>query len=684
MADAGSGDSATSAPNPFTDLAAYARLPRLSGLAVSPDGEHLVTAVSSPGADATKFVTALWHLDPAGTEQPRRLTFSDNDESAPVFTPSGDLLFLSRRPNPLTTNINDDDDVASLWMLPAAGGEAREIASAPGGITAVDVARTAGDLVAQSTVMRSGDGWDREADAVRRRARKDAGVTAILHDTFPVRHWDHDLGPDVPVLLTAGSSGGGYGELRHVPAPDVGRIVGATPSPDGSVIAVEHEVPDGAAARRSAVTLIARSGGDVLLTLDEERTNFGSPAFSPDGTSVAVVRVASGDFESAPRQGLWLVDIGGGAGRDPTPALGLWPGEPVFATDGTGLFFAADERGHAPVFHADLVSGAVTRLTASGAYTDITVAPDGRSLYAMRSGYGESPTPVRLDSATTADQDPVALPSPGNLGALPGSVVEVATTAADGVPLRGWLVLPEGADAEHPAPLLLWIHGGPLSSWNSWSWRWNPWLMATAGWAVLLPDPALSTGYGQEFIQRGWGDWGAVPFADLMAITDHVVARDEVDDAHTAAMGGSFGGYMANWVATHTDRFAAIVTHASLWNLESFVGTTDSPWYWQRELGEPVTQPERYRSNSPHRYAENIRTPMLVVHGDKDYRVPIGQGLALWAELQRRGVPSQFLYYPTENHWVLTPGNATVWYSTVRAFLAHHVLGQKPRRPDLV
>jgi dipeptidyl aminopeptidase/acylaminoacyl peptidase len=232
--------------------------------------------------------------------------------------------------------------------------------------------------------------------------------------------------------------------------------------------------------------------------------------------------------------------------------------------------------------------------------------------------------------------------------------------------------------------LLLWIHGGPLMSWNSWSWRWCPWVLAARGYAVLLPNPALSQGFGQDFVRRGWGEWGGAPYTDLMAAVDAAEQRPDIDASRTAVMGGSFGGYMANWVATQTDRFKAIVTHASLWDLDGFMGTTDAPYYWEKEWGDPLHEPKRYEQNSPHRYADAIRTPMLVIHGDKDYRVPIGEGLRLWYDLQKRGIPSKFLYFPDENHWVLTPGNATVWYETVIAFLAEHVLGHEWQRPDLV
>ena len=246
-----------------------------------------------------------------------------------------------------------------------------------------------------------------------------------------------------------------------------------------------------------------------------------------------------------------------------------------------------------------------------------------------------------------------------------------------------WL-LPETAAAVRQAPLLLWVHGGPMSSWNSWSWRWNPWLMAARGYAVLLPDPALSTGYGLEFIARAHREWGARPYADIMAVTEAALARPDIDADRVAMMGGSYGGYMANWMAGHTDRFKAIVSHAGLWALDQMFGTTDHPMFWRRQFGDPLTSPEMYEKNSPDRYIGRIRTPMLVIHGNKDYRVPVGEALRLWWDLSRHGAEAKFLYFPDENHWILTPGHAQIWYETVFAFLAQHVLGQEWQRPRLL
>jgi dipeptidyl aminopeptidase/acylaminoacyl peptidase len=310
-------------------------------------------------------------------------------------------------------------------------------------------------------------------------------------------------------------------------------------------------------------------------------------------------------------------------------------------------------------------------------------APDGRAAYALRSSYEFPPEAVRIDLASG---NVVRLPAPAERPHYQGTLERVEATAADGTRVPAYLALPEGASAGDPAPLLLWIHGGPLGSWNAWTWRWNPWLLVARGYAVLLPDPALSTGYGQQHIQRGWGEWGKAPFTDLMAITDAVVQRADIDETRTAAMGGSFGGYMANWVAGHTDRFKAIVTHASLWALDQFGPTTDDAQYWLREMTA-----EMALANSPHLHVENISTPMLVIHGDKDYRVPIGEGLRLWYELLSKSrlaadengeTEHRFLYFPDENHWILQPQHAKVWYGVVEHFLARNLLDKDLPVPD--
>ncbi|MCK0118211.1 prolyl oligopeptidase family serine peptidase [Isoptericola sp. S6320L] len=689
-----SADAAPHPQTPFHDLDSYLALGRVGGLVLSPDGTRLVTAVQSLDPARTGFVSALWEVDPAGERPARRLTRSAKGESSAAFTAAGDLLFTSARPDPDGTP--DDDARAALWSLPAGGGEARVVATAPGGLGGICTARDADVVSVTAPVLPSAA--DLAEDAGLRKTRKDLKVDAVWHTGYPVRHWDHDLGPDADrrfALSLGRLAEGEQAELRQLTG--AGRQLdeaGAALSPDGATLVTSWTVDDAGAARRETLVAVDTATGERRTLVDDPDAEVGSPVVSPDGRWVAYVTstITSPTESPVVRAGLVALD-GSGEPEVLADDWDRWPTSLAWLPDASGLLVTADEDGRGPVFLLTFGApgaGSVTveRVTADAAtFTDVQVAPDGSAFYALRTSYAAPSEPVRVDlaafvaSGAPGEREPVAavvLPSPAPAPELPGTLTEVETTAEDGSRVRAWLALPAGASAADPAPLLLWIHGGPLNSWNAWSWRWNPWIMVARGYAVLLPDPALSTGYGQEFVQRGWGAWGDKPYTDLLAITDAAEALDEIDASRTAAMGGSFGGYMANWVAGHTDRFRAIVTHASLWALDQFGPTTDHAYYWAREM-----TPEMAEAHSPHRYVGDIRTPVLVVHGDKDYRVPIGEGLRLWRELLAdSGLPAaddgttvhRFLYFPTENHWVLAPQHAKVWYSGVLAFLAEHVL----------
>ena len=670
------------AATPFHDLDAYVALPRVGGLALSPDGTRLVTTVATLNPKRTAYVTALWEVDPTGEAPARRLTRSAKGEGTPAFTPGGDVLFVSARPDPDAEE--GKDDKALLWLLPAGGGEARVAGSRPGGIDSVVTAARADTVAVLSSTMPGA--VTAEDDEERRKARKDKDVAAILHSSYPIRFWDHDLGPDQPRLLAGTVPGGDAAvEWRDLTPDARAALYEAEPelSPDGTTAVTAWVVADGHGATREIVVRIDVATGERTVLADDERFYYYGPQISPDGETVAFIRRLRTAPDRPPQVHLVLVPLAGGEITELAPDWDRWADELRWTPDGRALIVGAHEQGRSPLFRVDVADGTVVRLTGDdGAYTDPCVSPDGRHVYALRAAIDAPPAPVRLD-AEEADQQPALLQPPAPAVEVPGSLAEVTATAEDGMPLRAWLVLPPGAESE-PAPLLLWVHGGPLHSWNSWTWRWNPWLMAARGYAVLLPDPALSTGYGQHMVDRGWAQWGGAPFTDLMTITDASEARADIDETRTAAMGGSFGGYMANWIAGHTDRFAAIVTHASLWALEQFGPTTDDASFWLGEMTE-----EMATGNSPHRYADAITTPMLVIHGDKDYRVPIGEALRLWWDLVYRqddpeGNPHRFLYFPDENHWVLKPQHAILWYQAVLAEEGEHVRGEPFEVPELL
>ena len=690
----------------FHDLSDFIALPRTSGLALSPDGTRLVTTVATPNAKGTGYASALWEVDPAGERPAHRLTRSVEGEAGAEFAADGTLYFTSGRPAP-----GEEEKSSALWALPAQGGEARVVLTRPGGVSSVSCASAADTVVLGAPRLLGAANEAEHAELAK--ARKDAGVDAILHTAYPVRFWDHDLGPARPELFVLADGpdpdapadedeaedaadaraeqieqAGGIPEeaehhLRHLTGFDRSHGFGtdAHVAPDGSFVLVTVSRAGAKADMREWIARVDTATGQVTPLVDAEGQDANAGPISHDGTRAVVVVGPHTTPESTQDPKLYVMDTTTG---DLTPLAHDWDrwGHVVgWLPDDSAVIAVADQDGRAPIFRIDVPSGAVTQVTHEDeAWSDVVISPDGTTLYGVRSSYLFPGEVARVDLATG---NTTRLQNPAERPAVPGTLEDVETTAEDGTRVRGWLALPHGPAPEGGHPLLLWIHGGPVSSWNGWSWRWTPWLMVAQGFAVLMPDPALSTGYGRDFVQRGWGRWGAEPYTDLMAITDAVEARADIDATRTAAMGGSFGGYMSNWVAGHTDRFTAIVTHASLWALDGFGPTTDASFYWEREMS-----PEMMEANSPHRFVEDIVTPMLVIHGDKDYRVPIGEGLRLWYELlAKSGLPAaedgstehRFLYFPQENHWILTPQHAKVWYEVVQAFLAEKVLGEDPK-----
>ncbi|HEX2883560.1 MAG TPA: S9 family peptidase [Candidatus Limnocylindria bacterium] len=671
------------------DFDAYLKLPRLSGLRVSPDGRRLIVTVGRPAPDGKKMHSSIWELDATGDRRPRRLTRSAPGESSATFARDGSILFTSSRPDPDRgpDDEGEEEETGRLWLLPAEGGEARLLAAPPGGVDAVVAAREA-DVVVYAASVFPGTG-DAATDRQRHEARKKAGVEALLFESFPIRHWDDYLGPRERHLLVAAIPGDD--ERIGDPAdltPDAGPALvemAFDVSPDGSRIVTGWMTTDALSRTDYGLQLIDRASGSIRpLTPDDAW--YTDPAFSPDGRQVACVRIEKETPEAIGDHTLWLIDLETGEGRDLTPGLDLWPQHPAWMPDGAAIVFTADRQGGGSVHRHELDSGETTPLAGDGTFSDLSIGASG-PLYALRTSYTEPPLPVRVSPDAAGPSQPIrsfAALDRDALATLPGRVERLKATADDGVDIGSWLVAPAGATASQPAPLVVWVHGGPVSSWNGWSWRWNPHLLAAQGYAVLLPDPAISTGYGHAFVQRGWGRWGAEPYTDVIAAVDAALERPELDADRTALMGGSFGGYMANWVAANTDRFRAIVTHASLWDLRGFHGTTDYGPDWEREFGDPYADPALYERWTPSRLIANIRTPMLVIHGERDLRVPISEALRLWTDLRRHDVPSRFLYFPDENHWILKPQNARLWYETVLAFLDEHVRGEDWKRPALL
>ena len=652
----------------YLDLAAFTALPRTTGLALSHDGTRLVASVQAPDEKGARYVSALWEIPLDGGE-PVRLTHSAAGESAPAFLPDGRLLFASKRPDPGADGAGDD---TTLWALPATG-EASVYARRPGGLTDAVVAAGGAVVVGGQRLAFSTD----DDDAKRRTTRADRRISAVLHTGMPVRHWDHDLDESYTRLLMVPAADGEFVDL----APDArGELdpAGWSVTADGTTVATSWRSRRAHGRSPDTVLLVDVASGGRRVLADEDGWNLAGPVISPDGTRVALSADREGDFGRPPRSGLALVDVATGK-RTPVELDDLHPTAWTWSPDSSLLFVTGDLHGRGAVVVVDpRTAGVLRRLADDAVYSALCPAPDGRTLYALRSAVDSAPAPVRLDVGAT-DQHPVALPDPAPTPELPGRLEAMQVEAPNGASVHSWLCLPEG---DGPHPVMLWIHGGPFASYNSWNWRWNPWVAVAHGWAVIMPDPALSTGYGPGCMDRAWPYRADVVWDEVQAVLDAVCERAEIDENRTALLGGSFGGFMTNWIAGRTDRFGAIVTHAGLWALDQQHATTDAAAYKTGIFGTLADHPDWYAAYSPHNSVDAIRTPMLITHGLRDYRVPFHEALRLWWDLVSRwdgpaeDLPHRFLQFAGENHWVLSPANSEVWYDAVLGFCAEHVLGR--------
>lgn len=676
----------------FTDIEAFLRVPRLTDLTVSPDGNRVVVVIQQADEHGSRMVPSLWELDPSGKGPARRLTHSRRGEDGPRFAADGSLLFTSARPDPHGTD--GEDGVAAVWRLPQRG-EAHVVAADAGGLKLTGVA-TDGTLLATTSVL---TGATLSQDAERRTARKEAKTTAIWHTGMPVRYWDHELGDTSPRLVLARPSeeeqeGGVAALVDLTPRADTLSLLNAEAdlSTDGTVVVSTWQQ----AAKRGQTTtsivridLAGRPRRHVVLR-GGARHGYGRPRLSPDGSRMAVTRVTQSTPTDTTYDFLELHPVGGAAESEVISVdLGdLTATEYCWAPDGSTLFVAGDLHSRGAVLAVDPRTGRTRTLADDAVYSSLAPTDDGRHLFALRSTNDSPARPVRLTVKRRGE--PVLLPAPGEIGPLPGRMEWVQTQvpapaeSGEHLTVGGWLCTPHGARTSDPAPVMLWIHGGPHGSYNGWSWRWCPWLAVARGYAVLLPDPAMSTGYGHQGLNRGWPRLPDVVWRECEALLDTVLRRPTLDASRTALLGASFGGFMTNWVAGHTKRFGAIVTHAGLWALDQQHVTTDAAAHKVRVHGSPQDLPEWYAAYSPHRHAANISTPMLVAHGTRDYRVPVSEALRLWWDLvsgwggRPKDLPHRFLELTSENHWVLTPSNARIWNEVVLGFCDQHVLGHDP------
>ena len=648
-------------------------LKRVGAIAASPDGTWLAVSVERLDRDGAKYVSDLWKL-PTDGGPAVQLTRGDTKDKAPCFRHDGALGFLSnRQPN----EVKPDDEAEKrmqVWLLPAEGGEPRQLTDEPLGVEAFRFARRADRLVYFAPVL-LGVAHEKQREAVSDRAKH--GPSARRFSAQPVRHWDTWLheNDDLPCTHLIGCDAAG--QKRVDLTPQARREFAIEPaldvSDDGRRVAVVRRTPGKDRELDDAILLIDLETGTQRLLGEADGVLYDGVALSPDGRLVATARAVRSPTKAV-RPLLTLFDAASGAARALAEQWDRWPLLGAWSADGARIIVTADDDGDKPVFAIDARSGAVERLSAAaagGAHDHPTVLADGR-IAVVRSTLLDAPECYVLENSKLV---PLARLS-GFAEASGWAKVESFTTpSTDGTPIQCFLVTPKSAPA--PLPLAYWIHGGPIGMHgDGWHWRWNPLLLVAAGYAVALPNPRGSTGFGQELIQGIWGNvWGEQCYRDLMAVADGLAARGDIDAGRTMAMGGSFGGYMTNWIGTQTDRFACLITHASIATMAQFTGVTDHPGWWYLEMGgeNPYEDAERFDRYAPLRQITKWRSPALIIHGERDYRCPVNEALNLFEALQYHGVPSELLVFPDENHWILKPRNIIVWYRAVLEFIGRHL-----------
>jgi dipeptidyl aminopeptidase/acylaminoacyl peptidase len=424
-----------------------------------------------------------------------------------------------------------------------------------------------------------------------------------------------------------------------------------------------------------------------------------TPLYSPDGKYIAYRAQARPGYESD-RWRLMLYDRRSGARKDLTEDFDHWVESFVWARDSKTIYFSAEHERHGLIYAVDASPASrsdnktvefLRRALVGGYNDDLTIAPDGKTLVFTRMSIA-APNEIYASAATgngcparTGDVDPgkwdcsLSKDWPvTRLNAQLLSQISMAAaepfgfTGAHGDWVEGSLVKPPTFDSGKKYPVKFLIHGGPQQAWgDDWSYRWNPELFAADGYVVMMINFHGSTGYGQKFIDAINGDWGGAPFEDLMKGLDYAEQHYPfIDKDRECALGASYGGYMVNWILGHTNRFKCMVSHDGTFNTESAWGTTEELWFPEWEFHGPLfANRELYRKWSPHLYAENFKTPTLVVHGQLDYRLDVSEGFQLLTTLQRMGVPSKMLYFPDEGHWVLKPQNSQLWYKTVNEWV---------------
>jgi dipeptidyl aminopeptidase/acylaminoacyl peptidase len=651
---------------------------RLGSPALSPDGKTVVFTVQDWSIEKNKSTSSLWLVDVAGGA-PRRLTTAQASDNSPGWSPDGTrLAFVSKR---------GDDEVASLYVIRLDGGEPEKILELPYSVSSPKWMPDGQSIIIATSVIPELAGKLAKEDlaAMKKeiKRRKDSKMTARVTEDRQYRYFDHWLTDNLASRLVLVNST--TKELKDL-TPKWTRLfqnngdVHLDLSPDGKQVALVANTtpPPYAGNLNNDIYLVPTDGsGTMTNTTAENPGDDDNPKFAPDGKSFVYARLKTpyycGEFSK-----LWRHDLGTGVNAPLTDALDYAISDMEFSADGKTIWTTAEDKGVVPIFKLNADGSGLTAVYREGSSTSL-VAVDS-SIVFLNDNTSRPNELFALDPATGAARQLTHFNDELVAQLDLGKVESYWFTGANNEQIHGWLVLPPGYDATKTYPLVQLMHGGPHTmNRDSWSYRWNTHVFAAPGYIVTWVNRHGSTGFSEKFCQSILSQWGDMPLEDILKSTDYLLQRfPNIDSKRMAAAGGSYGGYMAAWVEGHTDRFKCIIDHAGVNDFVTQYGADVTAYGFTHVLGgTPWENPEGMRRNDPMTYAKNFKTPMLIIHGEIDYRVPYVNGTALYGVLQSMGVPSRLLIFPNENHWVLSPQNAIYWHWEMQSWLARY-LGGKP------
>jgi dipeptidyl aminopeptidase/acylaminoacyl peptidase len=661
-------------PQPFT-VQDLVRLERISEPAVSPDGKQVAYTLRTTDMDANKGRMSIWLLDThKRNASPVRLTDLAASATSAAWSADGTFVyFLSNR-----------SGSSQVWRMDARhwapGTEPQQVTQLPLDVGSFRVSPTADRLLVSIEVFI--DCADLACTQNHLDAVSHSPAHGVLYDKLFARHWDtwsdgrrsqlfsltldaSGVATGTPLNLTQGIDG-------DVPGKPFGGREDFAISADGRQVAFSvRAVPVGEPWSTNFEIYLVSAGGGTPQNLTADNPAWdGQPAFSPDGSRLDYVASDRPGFE-ADRFHLVLLDLKSGVKRPLTQNWDRSISSFAWSLDGKSLFATTDHLGQHPLWSIDAATGRTAAITGDGEVEGFDVGP--KQLIYTLSNLG---APADLYTVGFAGGKALELTHVNQdvLAHRKLSAYEQFTFPGwHDENVFGYVMKPVDFKHDRQYPVAFLVHGGPQGSMaNVWHWRWNAQTLASAGYAVVMIDFHGSTGYGQAFTDSISGDWGGKPLEDLkLGLAAALKQYPWLDGDHMCALGGSYGGYMMNWIAGQwPDRFKCIVTHDGIFDNRSMYYSTEELWFPEWESGGPeYANPAGYAKFNPADYVSRWKTPTLVIHGQLDYRVPYTQGLSVYTALQRRGIPSEFLFFPDENHWVLKPNNSIQWYDTTIGWL---------------